>query len=152
MTTACERAAQWISLGLDGELTEIEEAGMRRHLDRCERCHALGVAIGGFTAALRAAPDLAARESVPVVVYGRSSGARLVRRAGAAAVLAGAAAVLAVALVLPLASSKTVSALEFASARERLNFAHAQHVRIEPEIGFSALAPSVPLLASRALE
>ena len=55
----------------------LEEAGLRRHLDRCERCHALGVAIGGFTAALRAAPALGADE--PFVAVAARSGSRAPR-------------------------------------------------------------------------
>ena len=37
-TTACERAAQWISLELDGELGRLEQAALARHLGRCDRC------------------------------------------------------------------------------------------------------------------
>jgi hypothetical protein len=152
-TTACERATQWISLGLDGELSEIEAAGLRRHLDRCGRCRAFGVAIGGFTSALRATPAIDSRKPVAVGGYGSGSRSRLVRRAGLAAVMAGAAAAgLVASLVLPFSSSSMVSAFEFATAKQRLKFVHDQHVRIEPEIGFSAPAFSVPLLASRALE
>ena len=40
-TTACERAAQWISLDLDDELGELDRAALAKHLERCPGCRAL---------------------------------------------------------------------------------------------------------------
>jgi predicted anti-sigma-YlaC factor YlaD len=34
----CERARQWSSLRLDGELSELEEALLARHLESCSDC------------------------------------------------------------------------------------------------------------------
>ncbi len=52
----CDRARAQISARLDGELSELEEADLRLHLDGCGRCleyHAGAVSISGV---LRAAP------------------------------------------------------------------------------------------------
>src|SRR5436190_431985 len=54
--TACENAGQWISVRLDGELTELEAAALDRHLERCERCNAYAAELGSMTHLLRAAP------------------------------------------------------------------------------------------------
>src|SRR4029077_5492463 len=39
-TNACERATQWISLDLDGELSQLEQAGLHRHLADRAACRA----------------------------------------------------------------------------------------------------------------
>ena len=56
--TACERAAEWISLELDGELGFLERSVLHRHLARCEDCRSAGAAIDAFTQAIRAEPEL----------------------------------------------------------------------------------------------
>ena len=38
---ACDRARQWASLELDGELSELEAFSLRAHLDRCADCAAV---------------------------------------------------------------------------------------------------------------
>ena len=35
---ACDRARQWASLELDGELSELEQLGLRSHLAGCAEC------------------------------------------------------------------------------------------------------------------
>ena len=55
-TTACERAAQWISLDLDDELGSLDRAALAKHLERCAGCRALSAEIGGFTRLLRIQP------------------------------------------------------------------------------------------------
>ena len=52
----CERARRWTSAELDGELSSFERALLHDHLDRCGECRAFNDAVGGQTAALRAAP------------------------------------------------------------------------------------------------
>ena len=61
--SACTREREWISLALDGELSEFEQVVMAAHLERCADCRAFAAEARGFTTALRAAPDepLAAR-------------------------------------------------------------------------------------------
>ena len=49
----CDRARVWVSLRLDGELSEFEGAMLDAHLERCEACRAFAAEAAGFTVALR---------------------------------------------------------------------------------------------------
>ena len=51
----CERAREWASLRLDGELSELERALLEAHTKRCEACAAYVVEIGAITKAVRRA-------------------------------------------------------------------------------------------------
>lgn len=53
---ACDRARTWLSLRLDGELSEIERALLEAHLARCERCSAAAAGTEAVTRAIRAVP------------------------------------------------------------------------------------------------
>jgi predicted anti-sigma-YlaC factor YlaD len=53
----CDRARQWASLELDGELSNFERALLENHLAGCSSCAAFRGEIGGLTTALRAAPS-----------------------------------------------------------------------------------------------
>jgi predicted anti-sigma-YlaC factor YlaD len=52
----CDRARQWASLELDGELSSFERALLENHLAECPSCTQFRAGIGGLTGALRAAP------------------------------------------------------------------------------------------------
>jgi predicted anti-sigma-YlaC factor YlaD len=52
----CERTRGWLSLRLDGELSDFERVLMEAHLRCCEPCRAFAAEAEGFTAALRDAP------------------------------------------------------------------------------------------------
>jgi predicted anti-sigma-YlaC factor YlaD len=52
----CERARHLASLGLDGELSEVEQALLRAHVGRCAACACFARDLGGLTQELRAAP------------------------------------------------------------------------------------------------
>jgi Putative zinc-finger len=52
----CERARQWASVGLDGELSSFERALLADHLGKCPECREFSADVAGLTAALRAAP------------------------------------------------------------------------------------------------
>jgi anti-sigma factor RsiW len=54
--SGCERAREWVSLELDGELSELEDALLRAHLGRCAACAAFASGVRTFTRELRAAP------------------------------------------------------------------------------------------------
>ena len=100
-TTACERAAQWISLELDGELGRLDEAALARHIRRCDRCQSSSLEIGAFTGLLREEPPVAPSRAVVVVTPAWAKRrARATIRGGALALIAALAAMLAVA-VLP---------------------------------------------------
>src|SRR5438046_10589321 len=52
----CDRARQWASLELDGELSSFERALLDNHLAGCASCAEFRAEISGLTGALRAAP------------------------------------------------------------------------------------------------
>jgi predicted anti-sigma-YlaC factor YlaD len=147
-TTACERASQWISLDLDGELTELERAALARHLERCDGCRAASDEIGGFTSLLREAPLVGLARPAVVDSPGRAR-FRATRRAAVVA-LAAAAAVVASLMALPNSSTTSASSLGFRNAQDQRRFAQ-EHVRIEPTVFFVAYVVPAPSFASRAL-
>ena len=54
----CERARLWVSLSLDGELSEIERVSLRAHVGRCAACAAFEGDVGALTLELRSAPPV----------------------------------------------------------------------------------------------
>ena len=52
----CERARSRVSLGLDGKLSEVEQAMLRAHVGRCAACAAFERDVDVLTQELRAAP------------------------------------------------------------------------------------------------
>ena len=55
-TLTCEREREWISLALDGELSDFEHVMMAAHLARCAGCRAYAEDVRAFTTSLRSAP------------------------------------------------------------------------------------------------
>jgi putative zinc finger protein len=62
----CDRVREQISVGLDGELSQLERAMLSSHLERCAECRGYEQSVTAFTQALRAEP--LAPLSRPVVV------------------------------------------------------------------------------------
>src|SRR5579864_1253725 len=87
-TNACDRATQWISLDLDGELSQLERVGLDRHLAGCARCRAVSAEVGVFTRMLRDAPMVELEREVAYAAPRRAR-ARAVRRAAASLAFAG---------------------------------------------------------------
>jgi len=85
MSGECERARQWASTEVDGELSSFERVLLHAHLDACPTCSAFSGTITGLTKALREA-KLEQLES-PVVIGRLRRRARL-RLAPAAAAMA----------------------------------------------------------------
>jgi predicted anti-sigma-YlaC factor YlaD len=54
--TNCERAREWSSLRLDGELPQLQRAMLRKHLAACPGCTEFDSDVAAATAALRIAP------------------------------------------------------------------------------------------------
>jgi len=52
----CARASEWLSLRLDGQLSEFEELLLEAHLARCGECRAFAASSAGLTHALRSTP------------------------------------------------------------------------------------------------
>lgn len=53
---ACDRARRWSSLDVDGELSQLERALLRRHLEGCRPCHTFDVRLRATTVLLRTTP------------------------------------------------------------------------------------------------
>ena len=56
MHAACDRARQWATAEVDGELSRFEIVLLRAHLDACPSCREFHMAVGGITKTLRATP------------------------------------------------------------------------------------------------
>jgi predicted anti-sigma-YlaC factor YlaD len=56
VTGDCDRARQWASTELDGELSTFEHALLRAHLAGCASCNDFAAAIRGLSGTLRSAP------------------------------------------------------------------------------------------------
>ena len=65
----CERARAWVSLRLDGELSEFEDALLTAHLGRCDACSDYEGSVHGAVQALRA--EQLELLTHPVGVYSR---------------------------------------------------------------------------------
>lgn len=87
----CDRSRTWISLRLDGALSEFESALLERHLARCAPCSTFAVEAEGFTRVLRSAKLELTSSSVALPSLGGAR-RRLALAAGAAAAAAVAAA------------------------------------------------------------
>ena len=81
----CLETREAISAELDGEASELEAAAARRHREQCDDCERFAKAIAETTAAVRAAPALAA-PSRPLRVS-RRVGRRVTMVAGLAAAM-----------------------------------------------------------------
>jgi hypothetical protein len=67
---ACDRAREWSSLALDGELSGFEQALLDAHLGRCAECRAFTEGVGETTELLRASEP--ARPSNPIRIPSRA--------------------------------------------------------------------------------
>jgi predicted anti-sigma-YlaC factor YlaD len=86
MSGDCDRARQWSSTELDGELSTFERVLLRAHLASCPSCRDFRTSIGGLTGTLRAAP---LEQLDGVIEIGRLRRSRLrLRLAPAAAAVA----------------------------------------------------------------
>jgi predicted anti-sigma-YlaC factor YlaD len=53
LAAECERARGWASLGLDGELSQVEQVLLRAHVGRCATCAEFVSDVGALTQELR---------------------------------------------------------------------------------------------------
>lgn len=113
----CNRTRQHVSLRLDSELSELEEALVTAHLGRCAACQAFAVDLEAFTESLRAAPLV--EPSVRFQLPRRRARMGVARVSTAAATAATAA--IALGGVVGLHSSQTrIAASDIQSARDRM--------------------------------
>jgi anti-sigma factor RsiW len=89
-SVVCDRVREQISLGLDGELSQLESRMLATHLRRCPGCREYEADVRRFTDEIRSAP--LERMERPIVI-------RLPRRVSALRLQAGVAAALAVAVL-----------------------------------------------------
>ena len=86
MHGACDRARQWATADLDGELSRFERVLLSAHLDDCPACRDFTVAIGGFTGLLRTAPPERLERPIEIGRLRRRVGLRLAPAIAAMAV------------------------------------------------------------------
>jgi predicted anti-sigma-YlaC factor YlaD len=87
----CDRAREWASLRLDGELSELESALLDAHLKRCDACRAFAAEVDSIALALRAAPLERLEQPVVLPLRRRARTLRVVQVGVAAALVAAAA-------------------------------------------------------------
>jgi anti-sigma factor RsiW len=102
----CERARAWVSLRLDGELSELEDALLGPHLRGCAQCRAYEATVRGAVQALRREPFELLDHPVALPTLRRAA----LRPAGIARVAAAVAAVVGLATVLSSQPSHSLPA------------------------------------------
>ncbi len=87
LSAECERARAWVSLELDSELSEVEEALLRAHVGRCTACAEFERDVDGLTQEIRTTwPQ---RPVVPrAPLHRRRAATRALQLGAAAAVVA----------------------------------------------------------------
>lgn len=142
---------------MDEEISELEEAALRRHLERCTACGALAADFAGLTELLRATPlEKPRRSFAPEVARPRRSRRPARRRLGLA--LAFTVSVGSTVAILSLPTTPELvpssSALEFGTGRAAIQFElHKAHT-LEPFLGVSgarAIPAPVPDFSRREL-
>jgi predicted anti-sigma-YlaC factor YlaD len=98
----CDRAREWVSLRLDDEISELEDALLEAHVHRCGACREYEATVRGAVLAVRARP--LERMNEPIVVAGRRR--PMLRPAAVARVAAVVAAVVGVTTVLSTQAAK----------------------------------------------
>lgn len=88
MHAACDRARQWATAEVDGELSRFELVLLRAHLDACPSCREFHTAIGGITRTLRATPLERLERAIEIGRIRRRLRPRLAPAAAAMAVVA----------------------------------------------------------------
>lgn len=86
MNGDCERARQWVSIELDGELSTFERVLLRAHLAHCSSCSEFRAETSGLTHALRSAPLEQLEQPIAIGRMRRRLGLRLAPAAAAMAV------------------------------------------------------------------
>jgi predicted anti-sigma-YlaC factor YlaD len=84
----CERARQWASADVDGELSPFEQVVLEGHLADCPSCREFRAGVSGLAQALRVAPNERLERRVEVARRRRRVGLRLAPAAAAMAIAA----------------------------------------------------------------
>jgi hypothetical protein len=86
MHGACDRARQWATADLDGELSRFERVLLDAHLGECPSCREFAGSIGGITEMLRSAPLESLERTIEIGRLRRRLGLRLAPAVAAMAV------------------------------------------------------------------
>jgi len=86
MHGACERARQWASADVDGELSKFERVLLGAHLGICPSCREFHTGVAGLTTALRLAPLEPLERFIQITRIRRRPRLRLASAAAAMAV------------------------------------------------------------------
>lgn len=122
LAAECERARAWVSLGLDGELSQVESARLSAHVGRCAECAEFARDVDALTQELRAMPPVRpCAQRTPA--RRRSSGGRVLQLGMAAVVVAFAAAL--GSMAGSLTSRPAVKTVSATYSAEALRFANA---------------------------
>jgi len=124
----CNRTRNQVSLRLDSELSELEEALLAAHLARCASCSAFASDVERMTEVLRAAPLV--EPAVPFTLPHRPSRVRGAFLSSAAAVTAAAAVALG-GLVGLHSSSSRPRAFDLEGMRQRISLKEQQLERLD---------------------
>lgn len=143
----CDRAREYSSRALDGELSDFERALLENHLERCESCRAYAAELGEIVGRLRMAP----LEPVPHQVTlpsRRRARTRVFQGAAAAAV---AAVALTAGLVGSLHSERPANARPSVNLNAFINSTdfHSQDVQELHQMRAASLRPPINLAATR---
>ena len=84
--TVCARVREQVSLGLDGELSQLEHRMLATHLERCARCEAYAADVGEVTQRISNAPYAVMQR--PIVVRRRRAVTTMRLQVGVAAAFA----------------------------------------------------------------
>jgi len=103
----CDRARQWASTEVDGELSNFERVLLHAHLDACPPCREFGNSIAGLTTALR---EARLEQLAQPIAIGRPRRRARLRLAPAAAAMAVAAVGLGSILATSMRSSSVATA------------------------------------------
>ncbi len=123
---SCERARQWASQRVDGELSQLERACLERHIGGCMHCRSFAGQVAEVGALLRSAPLVRLSQPVRIELLARPYRRSLRTRAlplslaGALGIVA-AAALLAVTLPAPHAVSRLHAQLSADNGRADLD-------------------------------
>ena len=142
----CDRAREYSSRSLDGELSDFERALLETHLKRCDACHAYAVELGEIVSRLRLAP----LEALPQPVSLPSRRRVRARALQGAAVAAAAAVAVTAGLVGALQSHPTQgrSNLTLDALIRSDNF-HSQDVQLMHQIRAMANMPKKAIVLAR---
>src|SRR5439155_23642145 len=141
----CERARQWASADVDGELSTFERVLLADHVARCHSCREFHMSVSGLTGAIRSAPH----ERFEGLVIGRIR--RQVRLRLSPAVAAMAVAAVGLGSILVASQVRTGSVPGVQSARESAADAGTDTMNLRTSRALERLSVRKPVRAPRSV-